>query len=295
MEELETPSGKGAGDENFPVASWLLAAAYRPHVMAFYHVVRAADDIADNPDLTPTEKLKRLEMVELALRGDDGLLKSLPKVAALREGLDRAGVTNVHALDLLQAFKQDATKTRYDDWADLLGYCTLSASPVGRFLLDLHCENKDHYRFSDPLCDALQILNHLQDCGDDFCALDRLYLPMDVMRQAGVEPSSLAAPRASPALRSVLDHCLDGTDALLDQAAALPAVLTSRRLGAESAVILEMARELSKLLRRRDPLAERVQLSKSSFVLTALKGIGRLQWLRRGAGKASSSAAKVPQ
>ena len=279
MKDLETPSGKGAGDENFPVGSWLLPAAHRPHVMAFYHFVRAADDVADNANLDADEKRRRLDHFEQALLGDQQSQAALPKAQTLRRSLDEAGVTDRHALDLLKAFRQDATKTRYADWADLLDYCAHSASPVGRFLLDLHGEDEALYRFSDPLCDALQILNHLQDCQDDFNELDRVYLPLDLLKNEGIDEKSLSAPASSPALRRVLDVALDGTEDLLQRAGDLPAALRSRRLGAESAVILEIARQLSDQLRRRDPLAERVELSKPMTALAAIKGLGRFQWL----------------
>ena len=282
MKDLETPSGKGAGDENFPVGSWLLPAELRPHVMAFYQFVRAADDIADNSDLDAEEKLLRLGRFEQALLGDERQLAALPKALALRQSLARTGVTDRHALDLLKAFKQDATKNRYADWADLLDYCAHSASPVGRFLLDLHGENEALYHFSDPLCDALQILNHLQDCQDDFDQLDRVYLPLDLFAKAGIDETDLAAPKASSGLRQVLNAILDGTDDLLQRASELPAALVSRRLGAESAIILEIARQLSGQLRRRDPLFERVELSKPVFVFSVLKSLGRLDWLKRG-------------
>lgn len=282
MTNLETPSGKGAGDENFPVGSRLLSAAYRPHIMAFYHFVRAADDIADHPKLEPDDKLERLERFEKALLGDHGLLADLPKAAALQRSLDDTKVTNRHALDVLKAFKQDATKTRYADWSELLDYCACSASPVGRYLLDLHGEDPALYEISDPLCDALQILNHLQDCADDFIKLDRLYLPEDLFLKAGTDQSALRASQSSSAFRHVLDEVLDGTDGLLRVATGLPGALNSQRLGAETAVILEMARTLSRLLRRRDPIAERVELSKPAFAFSALKGLGRLQWLKRG-------------
>ncbi len=295
MTDLETPSGKGAGDENFPVGSWLLAAAHRPHVMAFYHFVRAADDVADNPNLGGQEKIERLDVFESALLGDQALLAALPKAASLRRSLDETGVTSRHALDVLKAFKQDAVKTRYADWNDLLDYCAHSASPVGRFLLDLHGEDQALYELSDPLCDALQILNHLQDCADDFSELDRLYLPEDLFVNAGIDQSALTAPSSSSAFRTVLDAMLDGTDTLLCKAADLPEALNSRRLGAESAVILEMARKLSGLLRRHDPIAGRVELSKPVFALAAMKGLGRLRWLRHGRQDAVGMSRKAVQ
>ena len=209
---LETPSGKGARDENFPVGSWLLPAPLRPHVAAFYAFVRAADDIADNPELAPDEKIARLERFEAALTGPPALAASLPKAQALRASLAATGVSPRHAQDLLAAFKRDATKLRYRDWPDLLGYCALSASPVGRYLLDLHGEAGELYRFSDPLCDALQVLNHLQDCRDDYRALDRVYLPLDSFAAAGIGVEALDRPATRPALRQVLDRALDGVD-----------------------------------------------------------------------------------
>ncbi len=282
LDDLERPSGKGPGDENFPVASWLLPASSRPHVMAFYAFVRAADDIADDAALEPGEKLRRLDLFERALLGEEHALSLLPKAATLRASLMATGVTERHALDLLSAFRQDAERLRYRDWPDLMAYCALSASPVGRFLLDLHGESPNLHRLSDPLCDALQLLNHLQDCRDDFLALDRVYLPGDAFEAAGIDVAELAKPAASLAMREVLDQTLDGVDALLRQAAALPRRLARQRLAAETAVVLEMANALSAALRRRDPLAGRVTLSRPRFALVSIMAIGRLQWLRRG-------------
>jgi hydroxysqualene synthase len=278
---LETPSGKGASDENFQVGSWLLPARLRPHVAAFYAFVRAADDIADNPDLAPDDKIARLNRFEAALTGSAIGPANLPKADVLRASLAATGVSPRHVLDLLAAFKCDATKLRYRDWADLLGYCALSASPVGRFLLDLHGEASELYRFSDPLCDALQVLNHLQDCQADYRALDRVYLPLDLFAAAGIGVEALDQPAASPALREVLDRTLDGVDDLLITAGDLPSALRSRRLAAESAVILEMAKRLARELRARDPLAERVELTRARFLQFGIAGLGRLLWDRR--------------
>ena len=273
---LETPSGKGARDENFPVGSLLLPATLRPHVMAFYAFVRAADDVADNPALAPDDKIRRLACFAAALTGRAEPAASLPKAAALRASLAATGVSPQHALDLLAAFTQDATKRRYRDWPDLLGYCALSARPVGRYLLDLHGERAPLYAFSDPLCDALQVLNHLQDCQDDYRALDRVYLPQDRFAAAGVGVAELGRPAASPALRQVLDDVLDGVDRLLLDARALPSAVRSRRLGAEAAVILAIARRLAAELRRRDPLSERVELGRAALARCALSGLARM-------------------
>jgi phytoene/squalene synthetase len=165
-----------------------------------------------------------------------------------------------------------------------LGYCGLSASPVGRFLLDLHGEARELYRFSDPLCDALQVLNHLQDCQADYRQLDRVYLPLDSFAAAGIGVEALDQPRAGPAMRQVLDRALDGTDELLRVASELPRALSSRRLAAESSVILEIARRLAKELRHRDPLAERIELSRWQLLICGARGIGLA--LRRGRARA---------
>jgi hydroxysqualene synthase len=272
---LETPSGKGARDENFPVGSLLLPAALRPHVMTFYAFVRAADDVADNPALAPDDKIRRLACFAAALSGG-AEAAVLPKAAALRASLAATGVSPQHALDLLAAFTQDATRRRYRDWPDLLGYCALSARPVGRYLLDLHGERPALYALSDPLCDALQVLNHLQDCRDDYRDLDRVYLPQDRFAAAGIGVEELGRTSASPALRRVLDDVLAGVDRLLLEARDLPSALRSRRLGAEAAVILAIARRLAAELRRRDPVAERVELGRTALARCALSGLGRM-------------------
>jgi phytoene/squalene synthetase len=124
------------------------------------------------------------------------------------------------------------------------------------------------------LCDALQVLNHLQDCQDDYRALNRVYLPLDSFAAAGIGVDELDRPSASPAMRQVLDRTLAGVDGLLETARDLPLVLASRRLAAESGVIVAIARRLAVLLRRRDPLAERVELRKAQFVLCGVMGVG---------------------
>ena len=116
-------------------------------------------------------------------------------------------VTHQHCLDLISAFKQDAVKSRYDDWDDLIDYCNRSAAPVGRYLVDLHHESSSTYPASDALCNALQVINHLQDCGDDYRNLNRVYIPQDWMTAANVDVSALADRQATEALRGVLDRC----------------------------------------------------------------------------------------
>ncbi len=157
--------------------------------------------------------------------------------------------------------------------SELRGYCALSASPVGRFLLDLHGEDAALYLHSDPLCDALQILNHLQDIRDDFASLDRIYLPADLMAAHGVAEADLVSAGATTGIRAVIDACLDECDGLIAVAAPLPVKLADRRLAANSAVILRLAARLSRRLRRQDPIAGRVALSRMDFLMSGITGV----------------------
>ena len=219
---VEVPTGKGRGDENFPVGSWLIRRDLRVHVHAFYRFARNADDIADSPVLAAEEKVRRLDRMAAILDGGSGPDES-PAAAAMRESLAATGVTAQHCHDVLQAFRLDATKLRYRDWDDLMEYCRYSAAPVGRQLLDLHGESRATWPASDALCSALQVLNHLQDCAADYRALDRVYLPLADLNAAGIGVEALAAPAASPALRRVLDRLLDRTERLIGTARGLPA------------------------------------------------------------------------
>ena len=284
---METPSGKAATDENFPVGSWLLPARLRPHIATFYAFARAIDDIADNPDLPPDDKVARLDGFAKAVTGAGAPEPAFGKAHAIRRSLAETGVTPRHCVDLTRAFKQDAVKLRYEDWDDLMGYCDLSASPVGRYLVDLHGESPAVYPASDALCNALQVLNHLQDCRDDYKALNRVYLPREWMSTAGAGVEALAQGEASAPLRRVLDRCLHQTDRLLEIADALPGHLRDLRFAMEAAVIVAIAWRLSAELRRRDPLAERVVLTKAQYAACCVRGIGRVLFeraLRRNRG-----------
>ena len=269
---IEAPSGKDAAYENFPVGSFLLPAALRPHVAVFYAYARAIDDIADDPDLVPEDKIARLDGFERALLGETPGDPNFPKAHAMQRVLRTTGITPRHCVDLISAFKQDAVKHRYADWWDLIDYCNRSAAPVGRFLLDLHGGSRQGYDPSDALCNALQILNHLQDCQDDYRRLDRVYLPTTWLEEEGGQVADLDRRTITPALRRVIDRCLDGVDVLLREAERLPSGLASRRLGLESGAILDIAQTLSRLLRSRDPLAGRVQLGKSGFLWCCIRG-----------------------
>lgn len=277
---VETPSGKGAGDENFPVGSFLLPKRLRPHVAKYYAFARTIDDIADNPALSPEDKFDRLQGFADAILGRTGE-RAYEKATVLRESMLETNVDLRHALDLISAFKQDAVKLRYQDWDELMDYCDRSASPVGRYLLELHGEDQGAFEYSDALCNALQVINHLQDCKDDFQNLDRVYLPETWLMENGGKIKDLKADRATPGLLATIHQCIEESLNLMATARRLPAHLKSRNLAMESAVIVEIAYRLLDLLSRRDPVAGRVELNKFQFAVCAVKGVGRTLFAKR--------------
>jgi squalene synthase HpnC len=262
-------SGKGHHDENFPVASHLIAPRHRPIILAFYEFVRVADDIADHTSLGESEKLRLLDDLEASLRGES----SEPQGVALRAALNERGLSAQHAQHLLQAFRLDVTKRRYRDWDDLIGYCTLSAMPVGRFVLDVHGESRATWPANDALCAALQIINHLQDCGEDYRDLDRVYVPLDALAAAGTTVEALGRDHATPALRACIAALALRTGSLLDQSHGFSASIRDTRLALEVAVIQRVASRLVRMLIARDPLSERVHLRKVGFAGYGMLGL----------------------
>ena len=282
MDASEFRTGKGHHDENFPVASRLIHARHRSLILAFYNFVRSADDIADHPLLLAQQKVDLLDRMEADLVGT-GVGDA--SAVALRQALAERGMPPQHAQDLLKAFRLDATKLRYKDWDDLMGYCAYSAMPVGRFVLDVHGESRSTWPASDAICAALQIINHIQDCAADYRNLDRVYVPLDALAAHGLDVATLGAEKASPELRACLAALARRTDILLHQGDALPDLVQDWRLSLEISVIQTLAQRLVRILVQRDPLSERVHLGKAAVaglsLLAVLKGMTRRGGHRR--------------
>ena len=255
-------SGKGHHDENFPVASFLIAPQHRPTILAFYRFARFADDIADHPTASEAEKLQLLEEMRASLTGESDA--SVP-ACALRAVLAEHGLSDRHPLDLLEAFRRDVTKLRYRDWDELMDYCRYSAMPVGRFVLDVHGESPEIWPANDALCAALQIINHLQDCAKDFHNLNRVYIPEDALAAKALTVSALAGTQASPALKSVIAGLAAQNRLLLQQSRPFAGQIRDGRLALEVDLIQTLAEDLNHLLIRRDPLSEKVHHSKTDI------------------------------
>jgi squalene synthase HpnC len=274
-QNVEIWSGKDKADENFPVGSWLIRKKLRPHVHAYYSFARNADDIADHAELSPAEKIERLDIMEAVLIGtrEQGSASAL----RLRESLAQSGVPALHARELLVAFRQDATKTRYANWAELMDYCRYSAAPVGRYMLDLHGESRATWPASDALCASLQVLNHLQDCAGDLRTLDRCYVPQDWLAAHGVRTDDIARNKTEPGLRATFDDMLRETRALNVAASALPPRVKARRLRVETAMIAGIARRLTARLQNQDPLSMRVKLKAPDLLAATLVALPRFR------------------
>jgi squalene synthase HpnC len=290
LDAAQWRSGKGSGDENFPVASWLVEARHRRPVLAFYEFVRIADDIADHPQLRPDEKLAHLDGLEASLLGRDD---RNPAGVTLRAALLERKLSPQHAQDLLRAFRQDVTKLRYRDWDDLIDYCRYSAMPVGRFVLDVHGENRATWPASDNVCAVLQIINHLQDCVLDYRNLDRVYVPLDALAAADSAVEELRGPRATPQLLACLHGLAERTDAMLEAGSHLPKQIKDRRLALEIAAIVTLARHFVQLLRHRDPLSENVRLGKLGVAAVGALGAAKefFERLVRSPGVVTGSSA----
>ena len=248
-------------DENFPVASYLVSKQHRPPILAFYRFARAADDVADHPELSESEKIRKLDQFEETLLGKtDEIEDALPLRAAITE----RGLSAKHGQDLLVAFRMDASKHRYAGWDDLIHYCSYSAMPVGRFVLDVHGESRAIWPANDALCAALQIINHLQDCGADYRRLDRIYIPLDSLAARAIPVEALAAPKASPDLLKTIHELAAKTKDLLGTA-DLSRGIQDLRLSLEVAAIERLARKLVKMLMERDPFSQPVHLTKLGF------------------------------
>ena len=178
--------------ENFPVASVLMPWRLRKSVQALYAFARSADDLADEGDATPEMRLTALAQYRSQIDAiAAGQTPDDPIFAPLAQAIRRHALPISAFYDLLDAFSQDCTKTRYADFAEVMQYCRRSANPVGRLMLALFDDHDPrHQAWSDGICSALQLINMLQDVALDW-QKGRVYLPQNEMRRAGVSEQQI--------------------------------------------------------------------------------------------------------
>ena len=274
-------SSKSFSDENFPVASFLISNNHKKHIKNLYFFARNADDIADNQSLEPAKKIEILKLL------DDLILNKkvsvYPFIDNLIYSLTETKVPVSYPRSLLKAFLQDAKKTTYEKWSDLIEYCNNSASPIGRFVVHLIIYKKVRdkkklnliFRGCDNLCNALQILNHLQDCKEDFVKLNRIYIPEDFCKVEKIISKDIFKIENREKFLRIKDRCLTKIEIMLKISIKPIKSIPDFRLRMETLVIFYVAKKLCYLLKNNDPIKKKVKLSHIDLIFCFFKGIIR--------------------
>ncbi|MDX8386725.1 MAG: squalene synthase HpnC, partial [Gallionella sp.] len=224
--------------ENFPVASILMPKRLRKPVAAIYHFARAADDIADEGDMPDEDRLRLLEEFRTDLRRIAfHEVPQSPVTANLATQIAQHNLPMQPLYDLLDAFKQDVEKKRYEDFDDLLEYCQRSANPVGNLLLHLYDEATPvNIAYSDSICTALQMINFWQDIAKDY-AIGRIYLPLDEMATYGVTEEQISQGITNNAWRNMMKFQVSRAREMMLSGKPLGTILTGR-IGLEMRMII---------------------------------------------------------
>ena len=210
--------------ENFPVASRLLPSHMRPHVAAVYAFARAADDVADEGTASAVSRQAQLDVWQKRLHDAVANAPSDDMAVNNEDLVCRALAHSIRSLrlplslfdDLLSAFRQDTTTTRYASWPVLLDYCRRSANPVGRLVLRIAGYERERFdQSSDALCTALQLTNFWQDLGRDWNA-GRLYVPREILDACGAVETDLSSARLSTPWVQAIAICAGRTEQLFD-------------------------------------------------------------------------------
>lgn len=215
--------------ENFPVASWLLPKRLRRPVEAIYRFARTADDIADEGDALPTERLAQLGQFQDGLdRIERGESPSDPIFGPLADAIQAHAIPIAPFRDLLSAFAQDVEKTRYAHFGEIMDYCRRSANPVGRLMLHLYGDHDPrHIAYSDAICSSLQLINFLQDIAIDI-QKDRIYLPQDELSAYHVSETQIAQGDARGMWHTMMHKQIERTRKLMQAGAPLGRQLKGR-------------------------------------------------------------------
>ena len=259
--------------ENFPVASLLCPPRLRPAVKAIYHFARTADDLADEGQASAPERLAELDQFEADLAAC--ALAQTPSSGrwpavfdALAPVLREWDLPLQLLRDLLSAFKQDVTQSRYANQAQLLDYCRRSANPIGRLLLQLYqIHDETSLQQSDDICTALQLINFWQDLSVDL-PRGRLYLPADLLARHGLSADQLLQPQPPAAAAALIDSALDWAEHLMLRGAPLARQVPGRA-GWELRLVVQGGLRIAQRVRHLGPrvLQERPKLGRRDMAL----------------------------
>ena len=259
--------------ENFHVATWFLPRALRPHFHAIYAYCRVSDDLGDEVG-SPAQALALLDLWGRELDDCYEGRARHPVFVALAETIRACSIPKEPFADLLTAFRQDQTVTRYAAMEDVLGYCRYSANPVGRLVLYACGEaNDDRFQLSDATCSALQLANFWQDLRVDF-AKGRVYIPQADMRRFGVTDEAIAQGVATPKFRALMRHEVEYARALF--ARGLPLIgMVGRELALDLDLFSRGGLEILRAIEEQnyDVLSARPAISKSAKLKLALRAV----------------------
>ena len=267
--------------ENFHVASWFLPARLRPHFYSIYAYCRIADDLGDEVG-NREQSLALLDLwgqeLDACYRGE----ARHPVFVALAETIRVCDIPQTPFADLLVAFRQDQNVTRYESMEDVLRYCTYSANPVGRLVL-YACGYRDPqmFRLSDDTCTALQLANFWQDVVSDF-GRERIYLPLQDMRQYQVDEATIARRDPTPAFRALLRYEVDYARELFHRGLPLIAMV-DRELALDLDLFSRGGLEILRAIEQRqyDVLTARPVISKTRKIALLVRALSAKTGLRR--------------
>lgn len=258
--------------ENFPVVSLLIPAKFRNDIAIIYWFARTADDYADEGNISISERLEKLEAFGQRL---DSLLKNHP-ASHLEAALEQTVITKMlnpeNFFNLLRAFKQDVVKNRYKDFNEVMDYCSNSANPVGRMLLELFNIRDDKaFYYSDRICTALQLTNFIQDTKIDFIK-GRIYYPIDEMGKFGVNEKMFEMKEISFNLKRLIEFSVNRTQSMFDEGKSLLEFL-SGRFKYEIALTIKGGEEILRKIRGVDfdVFTKRPVLTKTDYLKLLFK------------------------
>jgi squalene synthase HpnC len=278
--------------ENFHVASWFLPKALRPHFHSIYAYCRVSDDLGDEVGDT-AQSLALLDLWGGELDACYEGSARHPVFVALSETIRTCSIPKEPFADLLTAFRQDQTVTRFETMQDVPAYCRYSANPVGRLVLYTCGEaSEENFRLSDETCSALQLANFWQDVRVDW-AKDRVYFPQEDMRRFGVSDKTIVAGVATPEFRALMRHEVDFTRAMFER--GLPLIgRVQRDLALDLDLFSRGGLEILRAIERRDydVLSARPAITKGAKIQLALRALSgkMLPFWRLGPGAAKKAA-----
>lgn len=262
--------------ENFPVASWFLPKRMRFPIAAIYAFARTADDYADEGNLSDDQRIEALNKLDAQIDACyQGNTPNNPIFIALADTIKQHHLPADLFHDLLSAFKQDVTKTRYADFGELMDYCRRSANPVGRLLLHLYgLTDRKSMGHSDALCSALQLINFYQDLSQDYDENNRIYIPQDEIRASFVNETYFKNRITDGPMILLMRKQYERANKLLNAGAPLGKILKGRFAFEIRLITAGGSRILQKLDKQNDDVFSRPRLTPGDWcwiIWTALR------------------------